>query len=394
MSATPSPASFQSVSHCRVCCSTRVLPTGVTKKFHLSNLDQTVELGYAVCQDCQFLFQSEYVGDDFLNEYYRRSPMLRRKEPTRFERDQNIRQSAFLSRQVPLTGRKVLEIGAHAGAFLVHLHQAHGAQAYYDELSEEARTVLAAQPGLQDLRAQPKGFTVDVIVLRHILEHIFDLDGFLGYVRRLLSPGGQVFIETPDWSHLDVRTDPLIFEHLNQFSTHNLVLLLRRTGWNCTGLEKSIEADDPATPNRVQRLIVEPTALPAPGDPAIAGSVGDFLGDYRRRLFGRLEALIAGWGPQRRIAFYPASHLSFSALLEADLRQANLIGLYDIDPKKHGRAVQGVTIHPAEALREHQPDVIVIFTMAYEREIRESFARMGLTAEIISATALVRTEAS
>lgn len=379
------------VKQCRVCGSSRVLDAGCTKFYHLLNLDQTVTVPYAVCQDCQFLFHAQHVGDEFLDLYYRSSPMLRRKEPTPFELDQNVRQAAFLSRQVPLTGRKVLEIGAHAGAFLVHLHQAHGAEVYYDELSEEARTVLAAQPGLRDLRVQPAGLTVDVIVLRHILEHIFELDGFLGYVRSLLAPGGRVFIETPDWSHLDASTDPLIFEHLNQFSTHNLVLLLRRTGWNCTGLEKSLVADDPATPNRVQRLIVEPTALPVPGEPTIAATVRDFLGDYRQRLFGRLESLIAGWGPQRRIAFYPASHLSFSALLEADLSRANLIGLYDIDTKKHGRTVRGVQIHPAESLREHQPDVIVIFTMAYEREIRESFTRMGLNAEIISATTLVRT---
>jgi SAM-dependent methyltransferase len=369
-----------------------VLDLEYEKSYYLLNLDQTVTVPYAVCQDCQFLIHAQHVGDEFLNHYYRSSPMLRRKEPTPFELDQNVRQATFLARHVPLTGRKVLEIGAHAGAFLVHLHQSHGADVYYDELSEEARTVLAAQPGLRDLRAQPPGFTVDVIVLRHILEHIFDLDGFLSYVRGLLAPGGQVFIETPDWSHLDASTDPLIFEHLNQFSTHNLVLLLRRTGWNCLGLEKSLVADDPATPNRVQRLIIEPTALPIPGDPVIAATMRGFLGDYRQRLFGRLEGLIASWGPQRRIAFYPASHLSFSALLEADLSQANLIGLYDIDAKKHGRTVQGVKIHPAATLPAHQPDVIVIFTMAYEREIRESFARMGLTAEIVSATALVRSE--
>ncbi len=58
-----------------------------------------------------------------------------------------------------------------------------------------------------------------------------------------------------------------------------------------------------------------------------------------------------------------------------------------------GRSVRGVRIHPAEALREHQPDVIVIFSMAYEQEIRESFARLGLKAELVSATALVRADA-
>lgn len=384
---------FQPVTHCRVCQSRRVLDLACTKSFYLLNLDQTVTVPYAVCQDCQFIFQGQHVGDDFLNHYYTHSPMLRRYEPTPFELDQNRRQAAFLARSVPLAGRKVLEIGAHAGAFLVHLHREEAAEVYYDELSEEARSVLAAQPGLQDLRAQPPGFTVDVVVLRHILEHIFDLDSFLARVRGLLAPGGALFIETPDWSHLDACTDPLIFEHLNQFSTHNLVLLLRRLGWNCAAVEKSLVADDPATPNRVQRIIAHPTPLPAPGDAGIVGAFQQFIGQYDRALYGEIERRIAAWGPGKRIAFYPASHLSFSTLLEADLTGTNIVGLFDIDPKKHGRVIRGITVQPAEALRTVQPDVIFILTMAYEREIRESFARMGLTAELVSATALVRQEA-
>ncbi|MCX6938743.1 MAG: methyltransferase domain-containing protein [Verrucomicrobia bacterium] len=318
--------------------------------------------------------------------------MLRRKAPTPYELDQNARQAAFLSRYTHLQNQHILEIGAHAGAFLVHLQQTYQAQTYYDELSEEACAILRAQPGLQDLRDAPAGTRMNVIVLRHILEHIHDLDSFLTRVRSLLADDGTLFIETPDWSHLDALTDPLIFEHLNQFSTHQLTLLLRRLGWNCAAIEKSVFPDDPATPNRVQRLLFRPTALPPPGDARIAASTAQFFTHYHRRLFGALEDLVTAWGPEKRIAFYPASHLSFSALLEARLEAANIIGLYDIDEKKHGREVCGVRVYPADALREHRPDVIVLFTMAYEREIRESFARMGLTAELVSATALARSD--
>ena len=138
------------VTHCRVCGSRRILDLGIRRKYYLSNLDRTISLSYAICQDCQFIFQGEYVGDEFLNLYYRRSPMLRRKEPTVFEVGQCERQAAFLSRNAALTGRRILEIGAHAGAFLLHLHQDFGCEAYFEELSEEARTVLASQEGLND----------------------------------------------------------------------------------------------------------------------------------------------------------------------------------------------------------------------------------------------------
>ena len=228
---------FTRVEHCRVCDSKQVLGLGVRRNYYLANIDQTIPMPYAICQDCQFIFQSEYVGDEFLNYYYRQSPMLRRKEPTVFEIGQNERQGEFLSRHVELTGKRVLEIGAHAGAFLRHLYKHFDCTAYFEELSEEARVVLASQVGLHDFRSLEGDKKVDVVILRHVLEHIFDLEAFLTYVRSILAEGGSLFIEVPDWTYFDAHTDPFIFEHLNQFNTAGLVHLLRRTGWQVEALE-------------------------------------------------------------------------------------------------------------------------------------------------------------
>ena len=62
------PPRLQAVERCRVCGSRRVLDAGCVKRYYLINLDQTIELSYATCQDCQFIFQSQYVGDEFLTE--------------------------------------------------------------------------------------------------------------------------------------------------------------------------------------------------------------------------------------------------------------------------------------------------------------------------------------
>lgn len=377
------------VDHCRVCHSRRVVKTACRKRYYLINLDAVVSLSYVVCQDCQFIFQGEYVGDDFLNAYYRSSPMLRRAEPTPFEIDQNVRQATFVSAHIDLPGKRVVEIGAHAGAFLRHLHDAFGCEAYFDDLSEEARRVLASQPGLIDFRTLPAGSTVDVVVLRHILEHIFDLDGFLRYVRSMLTDDGALFIEVPDWSYLDASTDPLIFEHLNQFSTHNLVLLMRRNGWQCEAIQKSIHPDDPATPNRVQRFIFRAARLPLPGDQAIADAFDRFLSRHYGAANRAIDALVSSLAPSQRIALYPASHLTFSALLETTLASANIVGMFDIDTKKHGKVVEGITVRPAGDLAKLQPDLILLFTMAYEREIREALSGMAVRSRVISLTDLL-----
>ncbi len=379
---------FARVEHCRVCNSKRVLDLRGRRNYYLANLEQTIPLSYAICQDCHFIFQGEYVGDEFLNHYYRQSPMLRRKEPTVFEIGQNERQGEFLARHVALEGKRVLEIGAHAGAFLRHLNQHHGCTAYFEELSEEARAVLASQPGLRDFRDPAADKQVDVVILRHVLEHIFDLDSFLAYVHTILAEGGSLFIEVPDWTHFDAHTDPFIFEHLNQFNSAGLVHLLRRTGWQVEALEKSIHPDDPATPNRVQRIVARPTKLPLPGDAAIADAFRSFAALQYDGWKTALNALLTEYAG-KSVALYPASHLTFEAITESRLSEARVLGMFDIDAKKQGREILGLKVFPPTELKVQQPDLILVFTMGYEREIRESFAALGLTCRVVSITELI-----
>jgi hypothetical protein len=372
------------VNQCRVCLSKKILDLRIKKDYYLMNLDQTVSIPYSICSDCHFIFQSEYVGDEFLNHYYKLSPMLRRKDPTIYEVDQNERQSAFLSRHMDLQGISVLEIGAHAGAFLAHLHKRYECETYFDELSDEARNILSSQEGLIDYRLLGKAKELDLVVLRHVLEHVFDLDTFLKYVKSNLKEDGYLYIEVPDWSFLDSNTDPLIFEHLNQFSTYNLILLLGRTGWQCEVVEKNICPDDPATPNRVIRLLAQPSPIASFGDKKIVEDFHKSYVDHYEAGNRAINGLVKKLEKNKTIALYPASHLTFTALLETELHSANIIGMFDIDPKKHGRIISGIEVFPAEKLKDIMPDLILIFTMAYEREIRDYFKSLGLTSEVIS----------
>ena len=57
--------------------------------------------------------------------------------------------------------------------------------------------------------------------------------------------------------------------------------------------------------------------------------------------------------------------------------------------KKHGREILGLKVCPPNELKIQQPDLIFVFTMGYEREIRESFTALGLTCRVISITELV-----
>lgn len=379
------------VKHCRVCKSDNIRDLEITREYYLANLDQTIPMTYSICLECNFIFQGVYVGDDFLNYHYRHSWMLRTQDLTIFEIDQNERQGEFLSRHVALQGKRVLEIGAGAGAFLRHLHVKFDCTAYFEELSEEANKVMALQDGLNDFRNLADGTKVDLVVLRHVLEHIHDLDSFLNYLHSVMEADGVLFIEVPDWTHLDKYIDPLIFEHLSQFNSAGLVQLLRSTGWQVEALEKSIHPDDPATPNRVMRIIARQTTLPNLSDEAIVDTFRRFSNDHHNSWKTALNSLLKEY-QDKTVALYPASHLTFVAIKETELLGADVLGMFDLDEKKQGLEILGLKVFPPDALKEKKPDLILIFTMAFEPEIRQSFKDLGLTCQVVSISELVNKE--
>ena len=348
---------------------------------------------YSICLDCHFIFQGRYVGDAFLKYYYRHSPMLRTKKETAFEKDQNRRQANFLNRYVSTQGKNILEIGAHAGSFLRHLHREFGSTVYYEELSEEARQLLSSFDELNDFRECTENVQMDVVVLRHVLEHIHDLSGFLNYLKSIVVDDGFIFIEVPDWSVFDENVDPFIFEHLSQFNTSCLVSLLRTCGWHLEALEKSIEPNDPATPNRVMRIIARKSKLPALCNSDIVKTFFDFSNHHHDGWKNRLNSLLKN-NNYDSIALYPASHLTFTAITETKLLDHNVIGMFDIDDKKQGKKTLGLEVYSPKILATIQPALVLIFTMAFEPEIRESFKKMGLQGEIISISNLVKNSSS
>ena len=84
-----------------------------------------------------------YVGDDFLNYYYLKSPMLRRDKLTKEDIDQSKRCYDFFTKSYKLTNKtKILEIGPGNGALLRYIYKKDKSKLYFSDLSKEASNVL------------------------------------------------------------------------------------------------------------------------------------------------------------------------------------------------------------------------------------------------------------
>ena len=71
--------------------------------------------------------------------------------------------------------------------------------------------------------------TMDVVLSFYALEHVADLDGAIGNVRRLLRPGGIFYFLVPNV--YENAADFIVADHVNHFSRNSLRCMLSRNGF-------------------------------------------------------------------------------------------------------------------------------------------------------------------
>ncbi|HLB66857.1 MAG TPA: class I SAM-dependent methyltransferase [Thermoplasmata archaeon] len=128
----------------------------------------------------------------------------------------------------------VLDIGSGLG-FFVECCLSHRIPAVGIELSREGVAASGAR-GIPVVRADlshPLPFRDNVFgsaLAHHVLEHVpLDLErAILREIRRVLRPGGFVFVVSPNIFHPNARDDP---DHINLFTPHKLAREIREAGY-------------------------------------------------------------------------------------------------------------------------------------------------------------------
>jgi 2-polyprenyl-3-methyl-5-hydroxy-6-metoxy-1,4-benzoquinol methylase len=341
-----------------------------------------LESRYAYCETCDFAFCSNPPTDQTLAEYYATNDQYRRDMLTVEEARHILGQVRFISRYFRPRAHpaRVLEIGADFGAFLSAFTQELGASGYFDELNKEARCTLLHK-GFSDVyHSEHVHQRFDLIVMRHVFEHVADPATFLqSQIERLL-PGGYIFIEVPDYSALVLGgSDTFQFEHLSYFSLRSLTSLATRQGCQVIASEAARTAGYSTTPNQVARLILEPVGKQANQPQSFA----DWQSLMTKTLedFEAIDRFIQA-NEGARFALYGAGTRTLEFI--ANTRCVESIrAIYDKDPKKIGTQLCGITVASPEQLRSERCDFVLLMVIGYEREVRDSLASMGIPVEKI-----------
>ena len=160
----------------------------------------------------------------------------------------------YYRRLVP-TGRDALEIGCATGQHLAMLRDRGGWRVTGVEFSPRAAALARRVHSLNVhtgdlLSAHLPAESVDLVLMKYVLEHVPDPLGELREIRRVLRPGGRAVFWVPNldsweywmlgkrWHGLDMP------RHLYCFAPTTIRVLLRSADLECTGLRFSTAPND------------------------------------------------------------------------------------------------------------------------------------------------------
>ena len=212
--------------------------------------------------------------------------------------------------------------------------------------------------------------SIDLVVMRHLIEHLAEPLDILKACRQIIKPTGQLLIETPTIEHTLTRhvVGNFYHQHLHYFSRESLPLILQRAGFEIVahGI-KDFRQYVVATKVDVISATLDDSHAP------YAAMICKQIENFNRYLeILRLD--MAKWFANNfgRIAIYGASSTATGIVFAGGLPPARLAYLVDADPRKHGKLLPGTdcAVYPPEHLREDPVDTVFIASDFFKEEIK------------------------
>lgn len=369
---------FVEITTCRSCGSGNLLPFYSTPPVPIAGIyytdgaptvDVRAPMTLVCCPACTLTQLQETIGHEIYENYS-------------FVGDSAASYQAHLERVAGLlagewgiTGKRIFEVGASNGVLLRiladnHRNEVSGIEPSSKLCAAAAANGIAIRNGYFNNRfldAESVG-TFDCVIIRHVLEHIDDLDDMLRALRRVVREDGILVVEVPDGDKIFSNNlfSNIFHEHLNYFTHASLQHLLARHGFSLQ-YEEKVDIHGGSL-FLVCRPDYDATVSLPYVDQAVLNRFSAQAAHYYAALKKKVVTLR---GQGKTVHGYGASHRTFILLGIADVDRDELPVIYDNNPMLHGKRLNGLhnKVLPKEAVSVDNPDALLIFATSYEEEI-------------------------
>jgi hypothetical protein len=340
-----------------------------------------------VCEDCGFVFNAEF--DPSLLDYGDHYDNTQSYSPA-FKQHVDGLVDELVQRQ-GVRGRRIVEVGCGKGEFLKRLvlwPDSANRGMGFDPSYAGPETDLGGRLKFQRTFYQPREteFTAEVVVCRHVIEHVLDPIELLKSVRTgvVNLPTTQVFFETPcvEWILRHRVFWDFFYEHCSLFSAVSLATAFQLAGF-------SVESVRHVFSGQYLWLQARPAVgTKTPQRNSHVSNVSDramALGWRERQTVAQWRSELTSQNAKGRVAVWGAGAkgVTFCNLADPD---AHLIDcVVDMNPAKQGRFVAG-TGHPIVApqqLVERDVKRVLVLNPNYVVEIRAHVASLSQNVVVV-----------
>lgn len=388
---------------CPVCSATNV---AVLKscRFILAD-DHPLRDGYdvVVCQACGMAFGDPIPAQSIFDAYYER--LSKYTDPASATGggalewdDQRVAACAkFLASRSPDRSIHIVDIGCAGGGILRHL----------TALGFERLTGIDPAPSCVRAVAQIAGVNAqlgslfdmpsdvdkaDLVVLSHVLEHIRDVPGALGVVSNILTPGGMVYIETPDATrYVDYLVAPFLdfnTEHINHFSEAALAACVALAGLAVVESGVKTVASSPSTQYPCAWVLARRQNAVASVAACNNSELRDTLTAYVARSQAMLDDLAHRWDDlginNQEVIVWGTGQTTAILMANTSIGRARVRYFTDSNERFVGQRIQGAEVVPPSEIANVPELPIVVGSLLHQSAIVESIRARGLTNSIIT----------
>lgn len=382
---------MEKITQCRICLNDRLslidrfenLPVaGIYYESNQTDFQQNISI--IKCNKCGHIQLEEILDEEIYKEYHFVGNSAQSYE---IYLEQFV--EFILDEFQILQEHSIFEVGASNGVLLAKFKEKGFMSVYGIEpskkLCEDALTLgIEMFEGYLDnqfVKNSTKHY--DVIIIRHVFEHINDLTGMVQSIEQLLAKDGVLIVEVPDITQtVKHRVYSNIFhEHVNYFSLFTLNRLMERFKFECIFNKEvdihggSILSVYKRTENiQLSKLNVDIDVL------GFMNEAKEFYQDLSKKIISKISE-------GKKVYGFGASHRTFNLLGMSDLNAKHIPYIYENNELLIGKKLNALAseiISPVH-LKSEQPDAIVIFASSYENEIVDELRnKYQYNGEIIS----------